>query len=94
MCPFNDADAVERALDEHDGDVAAIILEPVGRNTAPAVAVAALVALEKSKEKSKGTSSDADPVLLHPAVRRVPQVERDRQRAARMNQRQIAFQSR
>ncbi len=44
----------------------AIILEPVGRNTAPAVAVAALVALEKSKgkEKSKGASGDADPVLL------------------------------
>jgi len=44
----------------------AIILEPVGRNTAPAVAVAALVALEKSKgkDKSKGKSSDADPVLL------------------------------
>ena len=32
VCPFNDADAVERALDEHDGDVAAIILEPIPHN--------------------------------------------------------------
>jgi glutamate-1-semialdehyde 2,1-aminomutase len=30
VCPFNDADAVERALDEHD--VAAIILEPIPHN--------------------------------------------------------------
>jgi mannose-1-phosphate guanylyltransferase/mannose-6-phosphate isomerase len=36
---------------------AAIVLEPVGRNTAPAVAVAALVAL-------KGPPDDVDPVLL------------------------------
>ena len=32
VCPFNDADAVERALDEHAGDVAAIILEPIPHN--------------------------------------------------------------
>ena len=32
VCPFNDAEAVERALDEHDGDVAAIILEPIPHN--------------------------------------------------------------
>ncbi len=32
VCPFNDADAVELALDEHDGDVAAIILEPIPHN--------------------------------------------------------------
>jgi glutamate-1-semialdehyde 2,1-aminomutase len=32
VCPFNDADAVARALDEHDGDVAAIILEPIPHN--------------------------------------------------------------
>jgi len=32
VCPFNDADAVERALDEHDEDVAAIILEPIPHN--------------------------------------------------------------
>jgi glutamate-1-semialdehyde 2,1-aminomutase len=32
VCPFNDADAVERALDDHDGDVAAIILEPIPHN--------------------------------------------------------------
>jgi mannose-1-phosphate guanylyltransferase / mannose-6-phosphate isomerase len=40
----------------------AIILEPVGRNTAPAVAVAALVALDRAR-KNKG-GNDADPVLL------------------------------
>ena len=32
VCPFNDAAAVERALDEHAGDVAAIILEPIPHN--------------------------------------------------------------
>jgi glutamate-1-semialdehyde 2,1-aminomutase len=32
VCPFNAADAVERALDEHDGDVAAIIIEPIPHN--------------------------------------------------------------
>ena len=32
VCPFNDPEAVERALDEHDGDVAAIILEPIPHN--------------------------------------------------------------
>ncbi|HWJ06578.1 MAG TPA: mannose-1-phosphate guanylyltransferase/mannose-6-phosphate isomerase, partial [Steroidobacteraceae bacterium] len=40
----------------------AIILEPVGRNTAPAVGVAALVALERARAGEGG--SDADPVLL------------------------------
>jgi mannose-1-phosphate guanylyltransferase/mannose-6-phosphate isomerase len=40
----------------------AIILEPVGRNTAPAVAVAALVALDRAR-KSKG-GDDSDPILL------------------------------
>jgi mannose-1-phosphate guanylyltransferase/mannose-6-phosphate isomerase len=37
----------------------AIVLEPVGRNTAPAVAVAAMLALER-----KDKLNDADPVLL------------------------------
>lgn len=32
VLPFNDASAVERALDEHPGDVAAIILEPIPHN--------------------------------------------------------------
>ncbi|MCX7054075.1 MAG: mannose-1-phosphate guanylyltransferase/mannose-6-phosphate isomerase, partial [Proteobacteria bacterium] len=40
----------------------AIILEPIGRNTAPAVAVAALVALDCAR-KSKG-GNEADPILL------------------------------
>ncbi len=40
----------------------AIILEPVGRNTAPAVAVAALVALDRARKSKSG--NDADPILL------------------------------
>lgn len=32
VVPFNDAGAVERVLDEHAGDVAAIILEPIPHN--------------------------------------------------------------
>jgi len=42
----------------------AIILEPVGRNTAPAVAVAALVALEQAAAESRDAVGSADPVLL------------------------------
>jgi mannose-1-phosphate guanylyltransferase/mannose-6-phosphate isomerase len=41
----------------------AIILEPVGRNTAPAVAVAALVALEHHVAKRPG-GGESDPILL------------------------------
>jgi mannose-1-phosphate guanylyltransferase/mannose-6-phosphate isomerase len=41
----------------------AILLEPMGRNTAPAVAVAALVALEKSRGGDADDAGD-DPVLL------------------------------
>ena len=40
----------------------AIILEPVGRNTAPAVAVAALVALDRARKSKDG--GDPDPILL------------------------------
>lgn len=32
VLPFNDADAVQRALEKHPGDVAAIILEPIPHN--------------------------------------------------------------
>src|SRR6516162_1273057 len=32
VVPFNDANAVQRALEEHGGDVAAIILEPIPHN--------------------------------------------------------------
>jgi mannose-1-phosphate guanylyltransferase/mannose-6-phosphate isomerase len=43
----------------------AIILEPVGRNTAPAVAVAALVALDRARKAGDGQGgNDADPILL------------------------------
>ena len=44
----------------------AIVLEPVGRNTAPAVAVAALVALEKASGpgSDSGHAGASDPVLL------------------------------
>ncbi len=54
---------VAEQLRESGAAPQAIILEPVGRNTAPAVAVAALVALEKSHVKGKG-GADADPLLL------------------------------
>ncbi len=53
---------VAEQMREHGTTPQAIILEPVGRNTAPAVAVAALVALDRAR-KSKG-GSDVDPILL------------------------------
>jgi len=53
---------VAEQMREHGTTPQAIILEPVGRNTAPAVAVAALVALDRAR-KSKG-GNDADPMLL------------------------------
>ncbi|MGI9246552.1 MAG: mannose-1-phosphate guanylyltransferase/mannose-6-phosphate isomerase, partial [Steroidobacteraceae bacterium] len=54
---------VAEQLRECDAPAQAIILEPVGRNTAPAVAVAALVALEQARSGKAG-AADADPVLL------------------------------
>jgi mannose-1-phosphate guanylyltransferase/mannose-6-phosphate isomerase len=42
----------------------AIVLEPVGRNTAPAVAVAALVALGRAAPAANGHAGEEDPVLL------------------------------
>jgi mannose-1-phosphate guanylyltransferase/mannose-6-phosphate isomerase len=53
---------VAEQLREHGTPAQAIILEPVGRNTAPAVAVAALVALDRTR-KSKG-GNESDPILL------------------------------
>jgi mannose-1-phosphate guanylyltransferase/mannose-6-phosphate isomerase len=53
---------VAEQLRELGATAQAIILEPVGRNTAPAVAVAALVAVEKARKS--GAQGDADPVLL------------------------------
>ncbi len=52
---------VAEQLREFSAGAQAIILEPVGRNTAPAVAVAALVAIEKARAAAK---AEADPVLL------------------------------
>jgi mannose-1-phosphate guanylyltransferase/mannose-6-phosphate isomerase len=43
---------------------AAIILEPVGRNTAPAVAVAALVALTPAPSRKREREEPGDPILL------------------------------
>jgi len=54
---------VAEQLREEGPPPQAIILEPVGRNTAPAVAVAALVALDRLR-KAKGADRDADAVLL------------------------------
>jgi mannose-1-phosphate guanylyltransferase / mannose-6-phosphate isomerase len=42
----------------------AIILEPVGRNTAPAVAVAALVALAPAHPRGRERGEEWDPILL------------------------------
>jgi mannose-1-phosphate guanylyltransferase/mannose-6-phosphate isomerase len=52
---------VAEQLRELGAAAQAIILEPIGRNTAPAVAVAAIVALEKAKASGK---PGVDPVLL------------------------------
>ena len=54
---------VAEQLRESGAEPQAIMLEPVGRNTAPAVAVAALVALERARAKGEG-GADADPLLL------------------------------
>jgi mannose-1-phosphate guanylyltransferase/mannose-6-phosphate isomerase len=62
VCNESHRFAVAEQLREFGAAAQAIILEPVGRNTAPAVAVAALVALEKAKKS--GAKGDADPVLL------------------------------
>ena len=53
---------VAEQMREHGTTPQAIILEPVGRNTAPAVAVAALVALDRAHKNKAG--NDADPILL------------------------------
>jgi mannose-1-phosphate guanylyltransferase/mannose-6-phosphate isomerase len=53
---------VAEQLRELTAGTQAIILEPVGRNTAPAVAVAALVALDQARKA--GSKVDADPLLL------------------------------
>jgi mannose-1-phosphate guanylyltransferase/mannose-6-phosphate isomerase len=57
---------VAEQLRELGVPVQAIVLEPVGRNTAPAVAVAALMALERipSPADRDRPEEDADPILL------------------------------
>jgi mannose-1-phosphate guanylyltransferase / mannose-6-phosphate isomerase len=42
----------------------AIVLEPAGRNTAPAVAVAALLAMKQARDSAVDRASDADPLLM------------------------------
>ncbi|MEZ8225368.1 mannose-1-phosphate guanylyltransferase/mannose-6-phosphate isomerase [Vibrio splendidus] len=54
---FIAAEQVRAAKIQHSG----ILLEPVGRNTAPAIALAALQALSKSVDKK---SNESDPILL------------------------------
>jgi mannose-1-phosphate guanylyltransferase/mannose-6-phosphate isomerase len=51
---------VAEQMREFDASPQAIVLEPVGRNTAPAVAAAALVALDRARKAGKET----DPILL------------------------------
>jgi mannose-1-phosphate guanylyltransferase/mannose-6-phosphate isomerase len=56
---------VAEQMREQDTPPQAIILEPVGRNTAPAVAVAALVALDRARKFDDGKGGSAsDPILL------------------------------
>jgi len=56
---------VAEQLRESGSPPQAIVLEPVGRNTAPAVAVAALVALGRTPgSTAPGAAEEADPVLL------------------------------
>ena len=62
VCNENHRFMVAEQMREHGTTPQAIILEPIGRNTAPAVAVAALVALDRAR-RSKG-GNDADPILL------------------------------
>jgi mannose-1-phosphate guanylyltransferase/mannose-6-phosphate isomerase len=62
VCNENHRFVVAEQMREHGTTPQAIVLEPVGRNTAPAVAVAALVALDRAR-RSKG-GNDADPILL------------------------------
>src|ERR1044071_1365534 len=57
VCNDNHRFLVAEQLRDIKADAKAIVLQPVGRNTAPAVAVAALAALST-------TDSNADPVLL------------------------------
>ncbi|MEZ9440124.1 mannose-1-phosphate guanylyltransferase/mannose-6-phosphate isomerase [Vibrio atlanticus] len=54
---FIAAEQVRATKIQHSG----ILLEPVGRNTAPAIALAALQALSKSVDKK---SNESDPILL------------------------------
>jgi mannose-1-phosphate guanylyltransferase/mannose-6-phosphate isomerase len=55
---------VAEQMREQGSTPQAIILEPVGRNTAPAVAVAALVALDRARKTEGEAGKAADPILL------------------------------
>ena len=80
VCPFNDADEVERALDEHD--VAAIILEPIPHNIGavlpqPGLPRAAARARDEARHRARLRRGDH---RLPPRARRLPG---DRRRHAR-----------
>jgi mannose-1-phosphate guanylyltransferase/mannose-6-phosphate isomerase len=57
VCNVDHAAMVETQLQQIERSAQAIVLEPIGRNTAPAVALAALLVLEQASE-------DDDPLLL------------------------------
>jgi mannose-1-phosphate guanylyltransferase/mannose-6-phosphate isomerase len=57
VCNVDHADMVELQLQQIERPAQAIVLEPIGRNTAPAVALAALLVLEQASEAD-------DPLLL------------------------------
>jgi mannose-1-phosphate guanylyltransferase/mannose-6-phosphate isomerase len=64
VCTESHRFMVAEQLQQLGAKAAAIILEPVGRNTAPAVAVAALVALTPVLTRRRERGEDEDPILL------------------------------
>lgn len=82
VCNVDHAALVETQLRQVDAPAQAIVLEPVGRNTAPAVALAALLVLEGAKDGDDPLLLvlPADHVVLDPAAFRAA-VERGRPHA-------------
>jgi len=62
VVPFNDAAAVERALEEHSGDVAAIILEPIPHN------IGAVLPQPGFLERLRGLATEHGTVLVFDEV--------------------------
>jgi glutamate-1-semialdehyde 2,1-aminomutase len=63
VVPFNDATAVERALEEHPGDVAAIIVEPIPHNIGAVIPKAGFLARLRELASKHGTVLVFDEVI-------------------------------